>query len=66
MKIKFVAPLGEIPKEFQPVESKNSETEEKQASMTLPASRRPMSGMTTMMTMMMMTPLLSRKQPDST
>ena len=34
VKIKFVAPLGEIPKEFQPVESKNSEKEEKQASVS--------------------------------
>lgn len=32
VKIKFVAPLGEIPKEFQPAETKN--TEEKPSSMT--------------------------------
>jgi hypothetical protein len=32
VKVKFVAPLGEIPKEFQAAESKNSEKEEKQAS----------------------------------
>ena len=32
VKIKFVAPLGEIPKEFQPAEAKNPEKEEKQAS----------------------------------
>ncbi len=29
VKIKFIAPLGEIPKEFQPAESKKPETEEK-------------------------------------
>ena len=34
VKIKFVAPLGEIPKEFQPVESKKPEQEEKQAGTT--------------------------------
>jgi hypothetical protein len=34
VKVKFVAPLGEIPKEFQPAESKMREKEEKQASMT--------------------------------
>jgi hypothetical protein len=33
VKIKFVAPLGEIPKQFQPAESKKPEEEEKQASM---------------------------------
>jgi len=32
VKLKFVAPLGEIPKEFQPAESKKPEKEEKQAS----------------------------------
>jgi hypothetical protein len=32
VKIKFVAPLGEIPKEFQPAESKKPEKEEEQAS----------------------------------
>jgi hypothetical protein len=32
VKIKFVAPLGEIPREFQPAESKKLEKEEKQAS----------------------------------
>ena len=32
--IKFVAPLGEIPKELQPAESKKEEKEEKQASAT--------------------------------
>jgi len=32
VKIKFVAPLGEIPKEFQPAESKKPEKEEKRAS----------------------------------
>src|SRR4029453_3502655 len=32
VKIKFVAPLGEIPKEFQTAESKKAEKEEKQAS----------------------------------
>jgi hypothetical protein len=32
VKIKFVAPLGEIPKEFQPAESNKPETEGKQAS----------------------------------
>ena len=32
VKIKFVAPLGEIPKEFQPAESKKQDNEEKQAS----------------------------------
>jgi hypothetical protein len=32
VKIKFVAPLGEIPKEFQPAESKPRESEDKQAS----------------------------------
>ena len=32
VKIKFVAPLGEIPKEFQPVESNARENEDKQAS----------------------------------
>jgi len=32
VKIKFVAPLGEIPKEFQPAESKKPEKEERQAS----------------------------------
>jgi hypothetical protein len=32
VKIKFIAPLGEIPKEFQPAESKNHEKEEKRAS----------------------------------
>jgi hypothetical protein len=32
VKIKFVAPPGEIPKEFQPAESKKPEKEEKQAS----------------------------------
>jgi hypothetical protein len=31
VKIKFVAPLGEIPKEFQPADSKNPENEEKRA-----------------------------------
>jgi len=31
VKIKFLAPLGEIPKEFQAAESKDSEKEEKQA-----------------------------------
>ena len=31
VKIKFIAPLGEIPKEFQPAESKKPETEEKPA-----------------------------------
>jgi hypothetical protein len=34
VKIKFVAPLGEIPKEFQPAESKKPEKEEKRASVT--------------------------------
>ncbi len=34
VKIKFVAPLGEIPKEFQPAESKKPEKEEKRASST--------------------------------
>src|SRR5438034_11819408 len=34
VKIKFLAPLGEIPKEFQPAESKKSAKEEKRASMT--------------------------------
>lgn len=33
VKIKFVAPLGEIPKQFQSAESKKPEEEEKQASM---------------------------------
>jgi hypothetical protein len=32
VKIKFLAPLGEIPKEFQPVETKEPEKEEEQAS----------------------------------
>ena len=32
VKIKFLAPLGEIPKEFQPAESKKPEKEEEQAS----------------------------------
>src|SRR5262245_33165477 len=32
VKIKFVAPLGEVPKEFQPAESKKPEKEEKAAS----------------------------------
>jgi hypothetical protein len=32
VKIKFVAPLGEVPKEFQPAESKKSEKEERQTS----------------------------------
>jgi hypothetical protein len=32
VKIKFVAPLGEIPKELQPAESKKAEKEEKQTS----------------------------------
>jgi hypothetical protein len=32
VKIKFVAPLGEIPKELQPADSKKEEKEEKQAS----------------------------------
>jgi hypothetical protein len=32
VKIKFVAPLGEIPKEFQPAESKKPEKEERQTS----------------------------------
>src|SRR5262249_4291082 len=32
VKIKFVAPLGEIPKEFRPAESKTPEKEEKEAS----------------------------------
>lgn len=32
VKIKFVAPLGEIPKEFQPAESKKPEKEDEQAS----------------------------------
>jgi hypothetical protein len=32
VKIKFVAPLGEIPKEFQPAESQKPEKEEKRAS----------------------------------
>jgi hypothetical protein len=31
VKIKFIAPLGEIPKEFQPAEAKKPETEEKSA-----------------------------------
>jgi len=34
VKIKFVAPLGEIPKEFQPAGAKTPEKEEKQASTT--------------------------------
>jgi len=33
VKIKFVTPLGEIPKEFQPAESKKPEQEEKRAGM---------------------------------
>ncbi len=38
VKIKFVAPLGEIPKEFQPAESKKPEKEENRAS-TSPAEK---------------------------
>jgi hypothetical protein len=34
VKIKFLTPLGEIPKEFQPAESKKPEKEEKRASTT--------------------------------